>query len=212
MIVFIPAYDSATRINLEVARPILPINVVPLLEQNAVRSQLWLHLSNQDNLFIMSHGNSDKIWDNDKAMAIDLADLPQFSRKNAFVYACFTANELGKKLKTNNNIYWGYTGSISAPNDQPNIINSFSSIFDYILKQFPECNTATTIKEFINTLKILCDEKESTMDVLYEKGIDVDMSCYTCLLHIWSRLRVYHFDEFEHFKHKDAREGDLFEL
>jgi hypothetical protein len=99
MIFFIPAYDEATRTNLAVIQPILPKQAVPLLAEQAIKENLWLHLPNHDILFVMGHGNSDKIWGNNDEIALTLEDKVLFKNKKVFVFACYTANELGRVFK-----------------------------------------------------------------------------------------------------------------
>jgi hypothetical protein len=210
MLFFIPSYDEATKANLDVVRPILPQNCTLLLTQNATRSLLLHHLELNDTMFVMSHGNSDNIWDNNKESALGLNDT--FFHKKAFVFACFTANQLSKHWQANNNIYWGYKGSISAPSRQIRVSLFFSTIFKNIIENFPICENVLEIRNFIETLKTLCAQVENEIDNLYNAGEPVDViNCYTCLFHIWSRLRVCHFAHFDTIQHPEAREGDLFE-
>ena len=210
MLFFIPSYDEATKANLDVVRPILPQNCTLLLTQNATRSLLLHHLELNDTMFIMSHGSSDKIWDNNKESALGLEDT--FFHKKAFVFACFTANELSKHWQANNNIYWGYTGSITAPSPQNKVVSVFSTIFKNIIESFPTHNSVIELRDFIESLKTLCNNAENEIDTLYNAGESIDViNCYTCLFHIWSRLRVYHFAHFDTIQHPEAREGDLFE-
>jgi hypothetical protein len=211
MIFFIPAYDEATRTNLAVIQPILPKEAVSLLAEQAIKENLWFYLPNHDLLFVMSHGNSDKIWGHDDKPALTSEDKLGFEHKKAFVFACYTANELGIVLKERQNIYWGYTGAIAAPSQQPHLIEFFSTIFKHIIENFPNCSDAASIKALIETIQFLCLQMENELDLLFEAGEDIDIINYTCLLHIWSRLRVYHFDHDDSIQHPAAKDGYIFE-
>lgn len=213
MIFFIPAYDDATRANLGVIEPIIPQNSVQLLEQNATRANLWQHLSTNNLLFAMAHGDSDAIWDNNEdKRALVLEDNSHFTGKKAFIFACFTANELGQYLKMNNSIYWGYTGSIAAPTHTELLTPIFTSIFQHIITFFPDCDDIQAIHGSIETLKLLCSNAENEIDMLWEMNDEIDvMSSYNCLNHIWNRLRVHHFDHPQVIQHPESQIGDLFE-
>jgi hypothetical protein len=194
-----------------VIRPILPSQAVQLLAEYAVKENLWIHLPHHDLLFVMSHGNSDKIWGNDDKPALTSNDLSSFENKKAFVFACYTANELGIVLKERQNIYWGYTGAIAAPSQQSHLIPFFSSIFKHIIENFPKCLDESSIQNLIETIKLHCHQIENELDLLFEAGEDIDIINYTCLLHIWSRLRVYHFEHDVPILHSSAKDGFIFE-
>ena len=213
MIFFIPAYDDATRANLSVVTPIIPQNSVQLLEQNATHANLWQHLSNDSLLFAMAHGDSDAIWDNNEVKrALALEDNIHFIGKKAFIFACFTANELGYSLKANNSIYWGYTGSIAAPTHAELLTPIFTSIFQHIITFFPNCDDIQTISSSMHILKLLCNNAENEIDMLWEVNDEMDvMSSYNCLNHIWNRLRVHHFNHKQVIQHPESQIGDLFE-
>jgi hypothetical protein len=212
MIFFIPAYDEATRANLSVITSIIPENSIQLLDQRATRENLWQHLNNNDILFAMSHGNSDVIWDNNDEAALIPTDNINFVNKRAFVFACFTANELGQHLKSNQSIYWGYTGSIAAPSDQIELLPLFTPIFQQIITHFPNCKDILEINSLLNTLKTFCNNAENAIDILWETNDTLDvMSSYNCLNHIWNRLRVHHFEHETPIQHPHAEIGDLFE-
>jgi hypothetical protein len=213
MIIFIPTYDSATKSNLEVVRPILPKTYIALLEKEATRIHLWHYLNKENVLFAMSHGNSDALWDNNDEKALKIEDAAAFDNKKAFVFACFTANSLGFALKKQHSIYWGYTGRVAAPSSQPIVKALFSTIFEYILNHFSDCVDEFNINTMLETIKRLCDKAEYQLDEIIEAGefVEDDLECYCCLQHIWNRLKVHHFDWNEPLKHIEARDGDLFE-
>lgn len=209
MIAFITAYDEATTANHTIICPIIPATTLLLERQSATRENLWQQLPEYPLLFAMSHGNSDTLWDNNNNAAINLEDLALFTNKRAFVYACYTANELGRELKINNNIYWGYTGSIAAPTDKTATIPLFRSIFQFIITNFGICENRQDIDKMLHDLKNLCNAIEIELDILFETGDDV-MESYTCLNHIWNRLRINHFAFEDVIKHPEALAGDLF--
>jgi hypothetical protein len=210
MIAFITAYDDATTANHTIVCPIIPNTILLLERLSATRENLWQQLPNYTTLFAMSHGSSDTLWDNNNNAAIKLEDIALFTDKRAFVFACYTANELGRKLKINNNIYWGYTGSIAAPTDKTVVIPFFQSIFQFIITNFGICEDRLQIDRMLHDLKNLCNAIETQLDILYESGDDVDvMESYTCLNHIWNRLRINHYAFDDVIKHPEAFAGDL---
>ena len=211
MLIFIPAYDDATKTNLNVVLPIIPHHAFSLIGEAATREQLWLQLAEHTHLFAMCHGNSDVLWDNINKPAIKTRDFQDFVEKQAFVFACYTSNELGKQLKTNRSIYWGYTGSIVTPTDEIEVIHLFREIFQFIINDFHTCKNVEQVATMIHDLKTLCHTAEETLDTLFYTGSNI-LSSYTCLNHIWNRLRVHHFASEEPLKHIEAREGDLFEV
>jgi hypothetical protein len=211
MIFFVPAYDEATRTNLAVIQPILPKQAVLLLAEQAIKENLSLYLPEHDVVFVMSHGNSDRIWGNNDKPAFVSTDSTLFESKKAFVFACYTANELGQMFKQNHNIYWGYTGAIAAPSMESHSIEFFRAIFKYIIENFPNCLDTTTIHNLIQNIKSLCHQMENELDALFDIGENIDILSYTCLLHIWSRLRVFHFDYDLPMQHPDAKDGYIFD-
>jgi hypothetical protein len=213
MIIFIPAYDDATKANLDVVEPIIPKTAISLLEKDATRGNLWHQLNQENVLFAMSHGNSDALWDNNDDKALKMDDFDAFADKKAFVFACFTANSLGMALKKQNSIYWGYTGRVAAPSSQPIVKTIFSNILEYILTHFSNCKNEFEINQMLENIKQLCDKAAEQMDEIIESGafVEDDWECYNCLQHIWSRLRVHHFNINQPLKHIGAVDGDLYE-
>jgi hypothetical protein len=211
MIAFITAYDDATNANYNVVQPIIPETTLLLGSSSANRENLWHHLPHFSTLFAMSHGNSDTLWDNENNAAINLADVALLTNKKAFVFACYTANDLGRQMRANSNIYWGYTGSIAAPTDEMATIPLFQSIFQYVIAHFSICESKPQIDNMLQNLKNLCDSTANEFDNLYAEGADINLMAYNCLNDIWTRLRVNHFDFAEAIKHPEAPQGDLFE-
>lgn len=215
MIVFIPSHDDATNANHTVVSRILPIlNTNCLLSVDAIKANLDQQISVKvyRNYFIMTHGNSDKFYDNNSFPAIETSDSTKFSNEKLFVFACYTANGLGRLISSNNNYYWGYTGPLSSLVDAPQSIVIFSGILSFIISSVFEANTEDEIRAFISNLKNLCDSGCTQIDQIKEDDENYNVfEAYNSLNHIWQRLRVYTPNSTNFIKHDDAFDGDIFE-
>ena len=206
MIVFIPAHDAQTTDNLAVVSSILPENAVLLVAQQATRQQLLTHFESHNTLFAMSHGTSEAIWENDDTPAFNLSDITRFSdSKRVYVFACFTANELGEAFKNQGSVYWGYTGRVQSPNSEQVKVHIFQRIFTHILTYFPLCTTIESIKLSLVAIKNLCDRADAELDEIDP----TDLESRRAILDIWNRLRIKHFELAESILHPEAQVGDL---
>jgi hypothetical protein len=86
MIFFVPTYDEQTRANFQVIQNALPTEGVHLIAQNALRANLLHHLTQNDVLFVMSHGKNDCFYDHSDSPALQVSD--EFTRKSVFIFAC----------------------------------------------------------------------------------------------------------------------------
>lgn len=138
MIFFTPAYDAATQLNLAIARAIRPPGCEALFGAEATRERLLDALAENhgDPLFAMSHGEKDRLLAQNlattEALALTASDAARIGRRPLFVFACHTASELGRDLAASGAVYWGYTGAINAPAENPELAPLFIPIFERI--------------------------------------------------------------------------------
>lgn len=142
-------------------------------------------------LFVMTHDTSYDFFDQNDKIAINNSHHNLFLHRKSFVFACYTANELGRELGKKG-VYWGYTGGIQAPDDtHKKSIEIFASIFKKIIENFSHCEKDEQINEFIHELKNICDNFAYEFDELFENEHFDALDAHRCLIHIWNRLRVW---------------------
>lgn len=214
MITFITSYDESTISNYNVTHTSVPVGAINLLGNAASRNNLIANLTAIPAVpvFIASHGSEIGIYSEIDLIALSIDNSNLFNNRNVYVYACYTANKLGRVSSNGNCIYWGYTGAISALVDDPFCIHYFREIFEFVINQFHNCTSRNSIVTFINDLKNMCDLAESHFDTLFEQEPNFDvMTAYTCTKDIWNRLRVFLQNENDQIVHVDAEIGDLFQ-
>ena len=218
MIFFAPAYDPATHLNLVIVRRILPSGCQALLGAEATRTALLaaLEQDGEDTVFAMSHGEKERLLAQNRTTAEELdcedlgpkekkdrlevgkttalasSDTASVGRRRLFVFACHTASVLGRALTGEGAVYWGYTGAINAPAENPDLAFLFIPIFEYIRDAWHGAGTSRERQNVLVHLATLCTKAEGSLDdlALEDEGLDVG-SAYLCLLHIWDRLRIW---------------------
>lgn len=210
---FLTNYDESTSANFNIVKNALPSHSYNLLSINATRAKLLKLLTDypEYDVFVFTHGNSDKFYGNDDLVAYSIQDNLLINRK-VFIYACYTSNILGKKTASLNSIYWGYTGALAALEDNNLSKHIFVDIIADILRNFSTKNNEDEILEYLENLQQMCEEGAEKLDDIYEKNPNFDsMAGYKALNHIWSRLRVYFKSEHIVLRHPNAEIGDIFE-
>jgi hypothetical protein len=209
MIYFITDHDAATSANHLIFKNLLKENGLQLLVGQATRDRLVAGLNDHPEfpLWVMGHGKSSHFLDQNDAIAIGMDDQVFFGQRSSFVYACHTANELGLVLGREG-IYWGYTGAIQAPDTRnQNSVTIFAQLFDLIIAQFPKATTEQSIQNLLAQIKSSSEEAEYKFDELFALGDDV-LEAQFCLLHLWSRLRVWRGQNL--LVHPDAEQSPIF--
>ena len=210
---FLTSYDESTASAYNVAVEVLPNDSDNLLSEYATRENFLQLLRKfpQHDVFVFSHGNSDKFYDSKDSPAYSIEDK-LFADRKVFVYACYTANILGKKSSNDNCIYWGFTGWIIPFEDNILCKHIFTKIISDILMKYSEKDTEDKINEYLKKIRSLCDEGENELAELYEIHPEFDfIDAYSSLNHIWSRLWVYFKSEYNVLRHPDANPNPLFE-
>lgn len=212
MIFFVPGYDPATEGNLAVAIHILPDTCRALLSDKATRTYLLESLALADEpLFCMSHGRPDRLLAQGGETALGSTDTPVLGSRRVFAFACHTATELGEITSKAGTFWWGYTGSITAPDSSAAALPLFVEIFRYIRDAFPAAESADSCREVLSRIAELCHEAEAKVDGLLEAGASFDAaSIYLCLLQLWQRLRVWVSGAAEPLLHPDSPPPLLF--
>lgn len=214
MIVFVTDFDGVTQGNKEVICPILVyFSFIELVGSEAISENLVSKLREnpQSPLFVATHGKPTYFQDNNGKPALEKEDVSLLAQRKVYVFACWTANELGR-MEWENTTYYGYTGAVSAPDaDDMRLVKIQTPIFEYILRNFPTCHDEAAVKIFIEELKNKVDEAEEALDDLFEEDTQIDTSDTNAFLNdVWKKLRVYHNNSVEPIRHQQGFETDIF--
>jgi len=129
MIVFVPAYDEATAANLAIATALMTDDCRALVDERARREFLLPALAAPGvPLFAMTHGRPQLLRGQGGAPALVIADAASLAPRAVFAFACHTATEMGRVFAENGTDWWGYTGAISSPTTDPEILPLFLSV------------------------------------------------------------------------------------
>ncbi len=213
MIVFVPAYDDATRANLAVAQDLQankdgahlnarPGDDVPtasahqgcrLFENDAMRAALLAALNaHSDPLFAMSHGKPDHLRAQHGAVALSISDATILGNRTVFAFACHTSASLGRELAQGGVTWWGYIKEVTAPAQQEPFRSLFVGIFSYIYDSFFAATSSDARLDVIQCIKQLCDAASAKVDEFAEADGSLDVfEAYQSLRDIWQLLRVW---------------------
>ncbi len=210
---FVTNYDLSTKSNFNIVSECLPNDSFNMMSMDATRKNLIDNLSRrpQDDVFIFTHGSDNCFYDNDDKIAYSDKDA-YLNKRIVFVYACYTANLLGKVTANSGSIYWGYTGRLAALEDADESKHIFINIVSDILDNFTLLKNKKEIIKYLDKLKLKCESGQYELDKIAENNPDFDvMEGYKALMHIWSRLRIYYKSENTKLFHSEAEVNDLFE-
>ena len=189
MIVFVPAYDDATRANLAVISKMSLVGCQILLSTDATRVELLSRLALADTaVFAMTHGKPHRLADHNQEDALGSSDIPHIGVRSLFVFACWTAGELGAAAARKGATWWGYTGPIAPPAPDGHYLDWFVHVFGLIRERFAVAFTADDRFRLMSEIADLCKRYTSMLD---EEGEHASLDAYLSLLHIWQRLRVW---------------------
>lgn len=203
MLIFVTAYDEATKANLVIAENIIEKDDTALFKSKATRAELYQLLSQPQSacfIFAMSHGNKEALLDNNQSQAITVNDAAHFSRKAVFAWACYTGTSLGWYMAQAQGIWWGYDCAVTAPDADPLYEPIFRRIFQKIKSDFPQVTNAQQVQGMLDTLKDLCDQAADELDHLDMPPLGL----YSCCRQIWGNLRVWLPSKNEPEKHPEA--------
>lgn len=196
MIVFVPAYDGATESNLQIAQRMRLEGCELLFAAEATRTNLIAKLVGSNlPVFAMSHGRPHRLAAQDGEPALELNDAETVGKRFLFVFACFTAGELGRAAAELGATWWGYTGAISAPSDDETAVDALVGIFEMIAERFAKATNPEERSQLIDDIAERCDRLSEAL------GDTAPADTYLCLLHLWQRLRVWAPDAAEPERH-----------
>ncbi len=191
MIIFVTNYDDNTYCNYKIITCIKSKpNYIMKLSNEATKKNLHeaVELYEEKNLFIMSHGEDESVIDNDRIMALSLADKRLLKNRKIFVYACKTGKSLGEEISKNSNVYFGYINSIQAPYWENGLDEYFVPIFNCIVDNLTTINSLNQAKDFIDDLKKICENTSDNIANNKALKIEDEIGIHRSLRDIWRLL------------------------
>lgn len=215
MIFFITAYDEATKGNYALMLPLLPQNQYTWVGEKATYQNLKDSLENQPQmpLWAMTHGNSDCFYDQEDKPTFNLDNVHLLATRKSFVYACYTANELGRQVAKQGGFYGGYTGQLHLPNEiTKTVANIFRPIFQFIKINFFSIEHTEQATHFLEELKDMCDNVLYDIDEIAENEPNTDvLSLYQSAGDFWGRLWIWLPFKENAVMHHEGTQSPLFE-
>ncbi len=208
---FATNYDESTSSNFNIVIDILPEDSINLLATSAVRPNFIeaLKAYPKNDVFAFTHGDADSFYDNNDTVAYSIDDN-LFANRKVFIFACHTANILGKEAANTNCVYWGYTGPLAALEDDELSKGIFAKIMTDVLANFYMQNTEQEVSKYLEKIQKMCAAGTKKLDDLYKENPNYNpIPAYKALNHIWSRLRVYFKSEHKILIHPDADSQDI---
>jgi hypothetical protein len=214
VIIFVPAYDEATRANHAIVRRLRATAVQLRLLGDAADTTLVdiLRVHPGRPLFAMSHGRPSHFCAQQGAQALNRDHVVDavVSLRTMYVYACHTASELGALAAQSGSSYWGYTGSISAPPTSEHILPILAPVFEFVRQAFPTTDDDETRGAFLLELRVRCEAATALLDALWDRDVELEVDAYLCLLHLWQRIRGWFPGETQPHMHPEAPAPTLF--
>jgi hypothetical protein len=213
MIIFAPGYDPATKANLAVARELVSTEDLALLAEEATRSKLvdTLRANEGRPLFSMSHGRPGHFCAQGGGAALSSDDTSVVGQRAIYSFACHTASRLGYEMCQVGVTWWGYTGTLQAPEAAAGLRGLFVELFRYIREAFVRASSCAERRVVIEEIARRCEVAQGRVDegALADPDLDV-MPAFLCLLHLWDRLRVWPPGAAEPERHERAQPPSLF--
>jgi len=218
MIVFVTAYDEATKANLSVGKPLAEDHRHVLLEEQATKKNLIALLEKYpyEPLFAMSHGSEQaEFYGHDghkRELAINIDDVELFKNRKSYVYACHTGAEgnLGSNVSKKGGTWWGYSSRVTAPSSVKCICEKQEKLFSFIQNEFENKHDENEIKEMLNELKTRCEEVDKCVEQECPENITLEV--IMSIKNIWQYLCVWHPSSGKAIKHDDAYDKPLIGL
>lgn len=191
MILFAPAYDESTRATHQMAARFGEMASVELLGEDATRRNLVAALQSPAALVAFTHGTRGALRGQHSEEALSAPDAGMVGPRRVLAYACHTGSELGRVMAEQGATWWGYTGAIAAPPDDPAHAGLVAFPFEYLVEESLDEHDASLLPGVLDRLRGVCREAEEALDRLMETGEVVEMQSYQCLFHLWDRLRIW---------------------
>ncbi|MFG0393013.1 hypothetical protein ACF8LH_04195 [Pseudomonas sp. zbq_4] len=204
-IFFVANSDSQTAANLAVAYRIAAPTDIRLFDKDALRGNLYLHLSGEKRaIFSMSHGSPFAIFDSQGVEAVAESDGIALSGFKVYAWACLTAKSLGGILAKKNIYWWGYDTSVTAPDDRQRYIGIFSEVLSVAKDNFEHGVDRASVETVLDLIRDACHEAELKLDYIGAGDDENAMELYSCCYQIWSRLCMWLPGGSEPIKHAEA--------
>lgn len=195
MISFITNYDEATSCNYGVYRRSGISPEISLLEGDATSQNLISELRKATrNVFAMSHGNDNKLCDQNGMDTFTESNFPTFANSplSVFAYACNTSNSLGKVAAENNIKWFGFFEPINPPEADSSLVPMYSRLFNYIYSNFPQVSCVDSANLFLEGLKSECDNIREDVDAtILSDGSQPLVSTYISIKQLWEKQKIW---------------------
>jgi hypothetical protein len=204
MIIFASHHDESTAESIKLAQSVIEETDIILLKEEATRLHLLplLNTHKQDPLMIFSHGKPTYCLGNDDIPAFTTDDVALLAHRNVFVYACWTAVELGKMASSQPNcLYAGYNNTVITGGSE--IPNDMQKIFQFIKHTFHQSQKEEDIILFVERLSNLCNNTEQKYLERYPESLDF-IGISAALRNIWAKLEIWVANQ--KYVHSDAIE------
>lgn len=191
MILFAPAYDDATRATHHIAHRYRVRARAALLAEEATRERLIgvLRAAGPGAAVVaFSHGTADVLRSQHSHVALDAGDVEELPGGRVLAYACHTGTGLGGAMAAGGVAWWGYAGAVVAPPQDRELDHVFGPLFDRLVAAFVD-DPAEQVEEWVRLFRDACDQAAESLDELGD--FESPLEAYTCLHHLWDRLRVW---------------------
>jgi len=208
MITFITDYDDATEANLSLYNLLDITPSTSLTSVNATKANLASELrANERNVFAMSHGNNSTLFDQNKQPVLaeqDFADF-NFTDMNIFSYACNTSNELGEIASRYSCNWLGFAEPINPPESDEELHTIYKSLFEHIYEKFGDVKCEVTAEQFLNELKLTCDQMADEVDTLLDVANNLQpIATHMSIKQLWEKQKIWISDLAEPIMHRAA--------
>jgi len=205
LISFITNYDDATLENYNTYQTL----VLPVTIALSGYTATQLHLSDElrlgaKNVFIMSHGNHDKVSDQNENNVFTTPILDLLSKKNVFAYACNSANILGE-IASKKSITWcGFKEPINSPTQDVELISIYQELFRFIFSEYVKVKCDSTAITYLEELKLLCTQKMYDLDDLVDSNYYASISTYQSIKQLWEKQKIWLANNNQYTVHRDS--------
>lgn len=220
MLLIATDYDAATQDNMTLVNEIVQkmpqidpvLTIKTKLSADAEYQSCLADMQQENLLCIFSHGEEHAIKSQTKKHLLDTTNintLAQGAKNSAdvqqkiiYVYACWTANALGRAACQHDMCWFGYTGAIQAPSSEPKAVEICAELLCRLLVMLAGylCQTTLQIQQeiqqvsgkFWQLLDALCEYAEQRVDEACQAGSLDDISTvFYFLEHFRRRLCVW---------------------
>lgn len=198
MILFVPAYDEATRPNLAVAK-LLTGSMHQVFEANATRAALWQILDYSQNmpLIAMSHGQRRflRAQHGVAPHAIAAGDEFVLGTRHVFAWACLTSADLGIAAAKQGTTWFGFPVRIAAPPEHPRLQMMLARVLQIAVCGIGSVHDELTCRALLDQLVEYADAALMEIEVLRESKVlqdsDFDSVVQQCFEQFQLRLEAW---------------------